>query len=1302
MTLNQIKTLFKYIGDSHYFIKTTEYGTVPSKVEANTDKKLYPAFYQVLTDSTQLTNTIQRTYTLIVCDLVYPGQENLDEVHSDTEQTLSDIIKILRQESDYYDVIGDPQIVPFKDRYGDAVAGHEATVVIETLYNSGFCDIPSDTFGYPGTTGTNGIPFPPQFDCDSLASCSVIQGIQTDISTLFSDSIFTATNGLTKTLNNVDWGGPLDQNTTITGNNFDVNLNNLNNFIVNTNNYLMLKTTDQLSGRISNSEHYVLNGFTGQSWFAKDGVIENQLIHTTNQFAVTYDSFARIPLNVRRFNPNGEGILETLPTYAYTTNADTLNGMVGVNSTGELFNTGINVQSGNVNFNNYSLNGIASVQSNGIVSGSNSLFTYNDLFAFGAPAQPSFEYVRMYSTAAKVLSMKGVGNNFIANLSFSTISANRTYTLQNASGTLAFLSDIPSLSGYLTTAVAAATYVPYTGAITNVNLGNNNLYFGTGNTYDLDIKKSNSTGLQQVIGSVQNTNTAGSASFQVLDASGTRYVATFVTNSASAYGDIYLPNRAFVDSNADYLWLTNIQPTGKIAFNVGTFGTSGQYLEVSPTGTAWQFLARTRTALTASTETVAYRFSGTTSQFNTGTLALQRSIFMGGSNYSFVGASTITDSYNLYVASNNASTNATITNNYSAGFEGGTKVIDGTANLISRSWVGLTANFALYFNATTPSGTNYTLGGSNTDTYLNAPQANGNILMRVANNTIQNTGNTAIVWTPQAASSGALTTFNWTKPNNTGQTTNTAIPGWTYNAGSRTWTATATITTQRENQWLAPTYNAGTASTITTSVANYFEAAVAGTNVTITNNYAISANAGIQVQTGSMTGQGIVLRDLVGTPAQSGIYMTVAPTSTNYALRGDSSGNSFVNGGQVFVATNGTSRILLRDSDISFFNWVNPTTGASSTFNFTKANPTGQTASTAITGWNVIGGNRTWATGNIVTQIENNWGDVTYSFAASSTITTAYGNFFRAPTAGTNATITNNFAIGTTGAIQVNDGTIAGGIRLQAIVGTTADAGIYAQTATPSGSNYIIRSSTNATVVNAPNVVQQAISNTAITTLRGATSASSNSWFVAQQLASTNLTASTEATGVLFSNVSKQFATGTFATQREFYITGMTYSAVGASTITNSYSLYVDAPVAGTNMTLTNRYGIGTNGAIIATGSITSSSVVTGSSIQALDFQSSGATMTIRTRPGNVSFIQFSTTGTTPTESWRMDTNGNLSSTLATGTANISLKASTTAYAHLNLAAGVAPTSPNNGDMWFDGTDFKVRIGGVTKTLVVV
>ena len=74
-----------------------------------------------------------------------------------------------------------------------------------------------------------------------------------------------------------------------------------------------------------------------------------------------------------------------------------------------------------------------------------------------------------------------------------------------------------------------------------------------------------------------------------------------------------------------------------------------------------------------------------------------------------------------------------------------------------------------------------------------------------------------------------------------------------------------------------------------------------------------------------------------------------------------------------------------------------------------------------------------------------------------------------------------------------------------------------------------------------------------------------------------NLTASTELVQALFdfSPGSIQFATGALATQRTMLLKAPTYSFVGASTLTNAATLAIDnAPVAGTNATITNPYAI--------------------------------------------------------------------------------------------------------------------------------
>ena len=67
-----------------------------------------------------------------------------------------------------------------------------------------------------------------------------------------------------------------------------------------------------------------------------------------------------------------------------------------------------------------------------------------------------------------------------------------------------------------------------------------------------------------------------------------------------------------------------------------------------------------------------------------------------------------------------------------------------------------------------------------------------------------------------------------------------------------------------------------------------------------------------------------------------------------------------------------------------------------------------------------------------------------------------------------------------------------------------------------------------------------------------------------------------------------------------------------------------------------------------------------------------------------------------------IDDSGNVGIANATPTAALDTPASTTARATMRIRSGVAPTTPNDGDIWFDGTNLKMRIGGVTKTFTLI
>lgn len=156
---------------------------------------------------------------------------------------------------------------------------------------------------------------------------------------------------------------------------------------------------------------------------------------------------------------------------------------------------------------------------------------------------------------------------------------------------------------------------------------------------------------------------------------------------------------------------------------------------------------------------------------------------------------------------------------------------------------------AIYMNVGTgfpslPSGANYVLAHDGSSTYLNS--FNSNNLFLCFNNTIQQTlGSGTITFTPIARTSGSVTPFTFTVPANTGQTANTPVSGVKWNLGSRQWAAGPITLTQKEFELTSPTYSFTSASTITDAYSLYVNAPTAGTNATITNNYALGLKGGL-------------------------------------------------------------------------------------------------------------------------------------------------------------------------------------------------------------------------------------------------------------------------------------------------------------------------------------------------------------------------------------------------------------------------------------------------------------------------
>jgi hypothetical protein len=149
MTLNQIKELFSNIATAHKQIKDFGYG-MPWEVEEKMNGNIkYPLLWVVPISSATFEQVKERTFLLMVIEPPIKDKNNRDEVWSDSEQILDDIIKIFKYESDNYELIGDPILFPIDEDHTDWLSGYRAEITLRTNFAKNYCDIPAFPFISP-------------------------------------------------------------------------------------------------------------------------------------------------------------------------------------------------------------------------------------------------------------------------------------------------------------------------------------------------------------------------------------------------------------------------------------------------------------------------------------------------------------------------------------------------------------------------------------------------------------------------------------------------------------------------------------------------------------------------------------------------------------------------------------------------------------------------------------------------------------------------------------------------------------------------------------------------------------------------------------------------------------------------------------------------------------------------------------------------------------------------------------------------------------------------------------------------
>ena len=142
MTYNDEIQYFQDFSAGHDQIKTFGTGEEWEKEGILKQGILYPIIYFIPIDSTTTENTKVRRFKVACFGKVKKDKTDEQEILSDTEQILDDLVKDLRYNQDDLELIGDPVWMPFKEEYGDFCAGWDGEITIQSQFNNNNCDKP--------------------------------------------------------------------------------------------------------------------------------------------------------------------------------------------------------------------------------------------------------------------------------------------------------------------------------------------------------------------------------------------------------------------------------------------------------------------------------------------------------------------------------------------------------------------------------------------------------------------------------------------------------------------------------------------------------------------------------------------------------------------------------------------------------------------------------------------------------------------------------------------------------------------------------------------------------------------------------------------------------------------------------------------------------------------------------------------------------------------------------------------------------------------------------------------------------
>ena len=148
LSQNGMNKVFEQFASADTNISSYGYGNLFDQNGQPKSQQRYPGMFVQPTRTEVISNnfTINRTYQILIYDTLASDRSNENSVVSDCEEYAFRLCRFLKNKSDVFNVVGNPVVTPFSDKFLDDVSGVIVDVVIEFNGEASDCNDPDYSF----------------------------------------------------------------------------------------------------------------------------------------------------------------------------------------------------------------------------------------------------------------------------------------------------------------------------------------------------------------------------------------------------------------------------------------------------------------------------------------------------------------------------------------------------------------------------------------------------------------------------------------------------------------------------------------------------------------------------------------------------------------------------------------------------------------------------------------------------------------------------------------------------------------------------------------------------------------------------------------------------------------------------------------------------------------------------------------------------------------------------------------------------------------------------------------------------